>query len=120
MYVCIYGTMVIKCVQGWLVYQRAVQALPYHLNIGCYITLQIHPNDYLGQCVNQIRPLVALQMFFFGSNLYDSSMLRLSLYDIYLCCIEILRNFFLFFVISLGRVTVPSPKIVINLPGTYE
>ena len=89
--------MVIKCVQGWLVYQRAVQALPYHLNIGCYITLQIHPNDYLGQCVNQIRPLVALQMFFFGSNLYDSSMLRLSLYDIYLCCIEILRNFIFIF-----------------------
>ena len=24
------------------------------------------------------------------------------------------------FVISFGRVVVPSPKIVINLPGTYE
>ena len=28
--------------------------------------------------------------------------------------------FFDFIVISLGRVVVPSPKIVINLPGTYE
>ena len=27
---------------------------------------------------------------------------------------------FHFFVISLGRVEVPSPKIVKNLPGTYE
>ena len=27
---------------------------------------------------------------------------------------------FRFFVISLGRVVVPSPKIVKNLPGTYD
>ena len=27
---------------------------------------------------------------------------------------------FIFFVISLRRVVVPSPKIVKNLPGTYE
>ena len=32
------------------------------------------------------------------------------------------RGDFFFFLgaISLGRVVVPSPKIVINLPGTYE
>ena len=46
-------------------------------------------------------------------------MLRLSLYDTYYVAVKSLYITFLC-VISLGRVVVPSPKIVINLPGTYE
>ena len=42
---------------------------------------------------------------------------------LFLCCVKVSKNIFkisIFFVISLGRVVLPSPKIFINLPGSYE
>ena len=34
--------------------------------------------------------------------------------------LEAFSGTLIFFVIYLGRVVAPSPKIVVNLPGTYE
>ena len=37
----------------------------------------------------------------------------------FLCCVQV-SSFFRFFVISLGRVVEPSPKIVLNLEGPFR
>ncbi len=64
------------------------------------------------------RPLVALKCLF----LFQISSLR----NKYLCCVQVstksekIFEIFNFIVISLGRVVVHSPKIIINLSGTYK
>ncbi len=88
----------------------------YHI-IHTQILLLYHKDQRL----RPWRPLVALKIFFKKIIQY-LSMLLSSLYNTFLCCVQVsIGIFFLFFfVISLGRVVVPSPKIAINLSGTYE
>ena len=64
-----------------------------------------------------------LNVSYFGSSLFDiyQCFIQVSMIPIYVALKSLcVKHKFDFFVISLGRVVVPFPKIVINLPRTNE